>query len=468
MAEQAFDLNIEKVLEHWTVPFAIREIIANALDEQALTGTADPGIYKDSSGCWHVRDDGRGVRYEHLTQNENAEKLRHSQVIGQFGMGLKDALAVFDRRGVNVVIRSPHTTITTGRRPKEGFPDVITLHALVSPPDTYGQHGTDVMLCGAKDADIEAAKQFFLRYSGETVLEPTEYGEVLARASRTEPAHIYVKGLLVAEEPNFLFSYNITKLSAALRRSLNRERSNVGRGAYSDRVKAILIACRSTNVAEPLAEGLSGYVTGRLYDEVGWRDVALHACRALQTNEKVVFVTPWQIGQDSAQLRYAMDDGYRVVVVPDDIARSLGGLTDLNGNPLIDLGRYRDEWNDSFSFTFVDPAAMTYSERAVYSRSADIASLAHVDMTRHLPQVFISETMRLSDVGDPVLGVWEAAQHRIVIRRDQLRDLTHFAGTLLHEIGHMVSGTQDGTLDFETELSRLLGLTAAAALTSSQ
>jgi len=28
--EQAFDLNIEKVLEHWSVPFAIRELIANA------------------------------------------------------------------------------------------------------------------------------------------------------------------------------------------------------------------------------------------------------------------------------------------------------------------------------------------------------------------------------------------------------------------------------------------------------
>jgi hypothetical protein len=468
LTEQAFDLNIEKVLEHWTVPFAIREIIANALDEQALTGTADPGIYKDHTGCWHVRDGGRGVRYEHLTQNENAEKLRHQQVIGQFGMGLKDALAVFDRRGVNVVIRSPHATITTGRRPKEGFPDVITLHALVSPPDVPGQTGTDVTLCGAKDADVEAAKKFFLRYSGETVLESTEYGDVLARASQTRPAHIYVKGLLVAEEPNFLFSYNITKLSAALRRALNRERSNVGRGAYSDRVKAILIACRSTNVAAPLADGLSGYVTGRLYDEVGWRDVALHACRVLQTNQKVVFVTAWQLGQDTAQLRYAMDDGYRVVVVPEDIARSLGGLTDLNGNPLIDLGRYRDEWNDSFSFTFVDSAAMTAAERAVYSRTPDIAALALVDVSRHLPQVLISETMRLSDAGDPVLGIWEAAQHRIVIRRDQLRDLTHFSGTLLHEIGHMISGTPDGTLDFETELSRLLGLTAAAALASRQ
>jgi hypothetical protein len=37
-------------------------------------------------------------------------------------------------------------------------------------------------------------------------------------------------------------------------------------------------------------------------------------------------------------------------------------------------------------------------------------------------------------------------------------------GTLLHEIGHMTSATMDGTLDFESELSHLLGITAAAAL----
>ena len=171
---QAFDLNIEKVLEHWTVPFAIRELIANALDEQALTGTADPEIYKDGAGCWHIRDAGRGLRYEHLTQNENAEKRRHSQVIGQFGMGLKDALAVFDRRGVSVMIRSPHAVITTGRRPKEGFPDVVTLHALVSQPSDPGQVGTDITLTGVKDADVETARRFFLRYSDEKLLEATE------------------------------------------------------------------------------------------------------------------------------------------------------------------------------------------------------------------------------------------------------------------------------------------------------
>lgn len=463
VSEHAFDLNVEKVLEHWSVPFAIRELIANALDEQMITGTAEPSIYKDREGRWHVADSGRGVRYEHLTQNENAEKRRHSQVIGQFGMGLKDALAVFDRRGVGVVIQSPHATITTGRRPKEGFPDVVTLHALVASPKEPGRVGTDVELAGVTDDDMETAKSFFLRYSDERLLEATDHGDVFARAAK-QPSRIYVKGLLVAEEPNFLFSYNITKLSAALRRALNRERSNVGRTAYSDRVKAILKSCASSAVAGPLTDDLNAITHGGAHDEIAWRDVALHACQVLQTNEKVLFVSAWQMGEDTAQLRYARDDGYRIVIVPEDIAFRLGSMTDLNGNPMVNLNRYRDEWNDSFTFSFVEPAAMTSAERAVYRRTTEIGVLARVDLARRKVPVLISETMRLNDAGDPVLGVWEPIEHRIVIRRDTLQDLGKYAGTLLHEITHMDSGTHDGTLDFESELTSLLGVLAAQAL----
>ena len=401
---QAFDLNVEKVLEHWSVAFAIRELIANALDEQALTRTRDPGIFKDQNGYWHIADAGRGIRYEHLTQNENPEKRSHPDVIGQFGMRLKDALAVFDRRGVGVAIYSPHAVITTGRRPKEGFPDVVTLHALVTPPVDPQQVGSHIVLSRTTDEDVEQARRFFLRYSDERLLESTEFGDVLARPDTSKPARIYVRGLFVAEEPNFLFSYNITKLSAALRRALNRERSNVGRTAYSDRVKAILTASRSSAVATPLAEDLNAYSRGQLHDELGWRDVALHACRVLQTNEKVVFVTAWQLAEDTAQIRYAKADGYRIVVVPGDIARSLGTLTDLDGQPIVDLNRYRAEWNDSFSFTFVEPKEMTASEQAVFAWTGEIAALAHVDLNRRNVAVLVSETIRLNDTGGPGPG----------------------------------------------------------------
>ena len=42
-----FDLNIEKILENWEPHHAIREIIANALDEQIITNTKDIEIFKE-------------------------------------------------------------------------------------------------------------------------------------------------------------------------------------------------------------------------------------------------------------------------------------------------------------------------------------------------------------------------------------------------------------------------------------
>jgi hypothetical protein len=73
-----FDSNIEKILEGWEVRHAIREVIANALDEQVLAKTQDITIKADSTGNWHIRDLGRGIRYENLTQNENPEKLKNA------------------------------------------------------------------------------------------------------------------------------------------------------------------------------------------------------------------------------------------------------------------------------------------------------------------------------------------------------------------------------------------------------
>lgn len=99
-----FDLNIEKILEGWEVYHAIREIIANALDEQIITQTKEISIFQSGDGCWHIVDYGRGLNYHHLTQNENEEKLENDKLIGRFGVGLKDALATLDRHKIKVKI----------------------------------------------------------------------------------------------------------------------------------------------------------------------------------------------------------------------------------------------------------------------------------------------------------------------------------------------------------------------------
>jgi hypothetical protein len=219
-------------------PCAIREMIANALDERALTNTAPVDTARVRRGAWRIRDFGRGLHHTHLTQNESPEKIRRErEVIGRFGVGLKDALAVLDRRQVRVSVRSRHGDITLVHRPKAGFSDVTTLHARVRPPSDKRIVGTEFILDGVTDSDVETARGFFLEFSRERVLETTRVGQILGRRS-DHPARIYVKGLVVAEEPDFAFSYNVTALTQPMRRALNRERTNVGRTASPARVCA--------------------------------------------------------------------------------------------------------------------------------------------------------------------------------------------------------------------------------------
>ena len=197
-----FDLNIEKVLENWTVATALREIIANALDEQVLSNSEDIDVTFDSRGFLHIRDYGRGIKYNHLTQNENEEKLTHPHLIGKFGVGLKDALATFDRNGVQVAIVSKYGIITMGKSQKHGFNDILTLHAYIKEPHDKFFVGTDFILSGCSKKDVSEAKNMFLKFSNSEVLDSTQYGEVLEKDRHI--ADIYINGVKVATEENFL------------------------------------------------------------------------------------------------------------------------------------------------------------------------------------------------------------------------------------------------------------------------
>ena len=462
--ERRFDLNIEKILEGWETCHAVREIIANGLDEQVLTNSKDVEISKDRSGIWHIRDFGRGLKYEHLTQNENQEKLRNpTKVIGKFGVGLKDALATLNRHDINVLIRSKHGDITLGQTPKHGFPDVVTLHAVVKPPSEPDLVGTDIALGGVSDADIADAKNFFLKFSNQSVLDETSYGHILESAQGRK-SRIYVTGMLVAEEENFAFSYNITSLTAAMRKALNRERTNVGRTAYSERVKQMLLASKADAVAETLAEDLEKIEQGTNRDEVKWTDVAVHACQILNASKRVVFVTAGDLATFRDAVDHAQNDGFKIVTVPENIRSSLRGISDLKGNPVRDLGVFQAEYAQSFEFKFVSPDKLSRSEQKVFALREKIGSLIG-GFPKKVKQIKISETMRPDIMsGYTPQGLWDEATNSIIILREQLASVEQFAGTLLHEIAHAKTGYADVSRDFENALTEMLGRVAAPQL----
>ena len=450
-----FDLNIEKILEDWEMHHAIREIIANALDEQLLTKTKDVEIVKNSSS-WIIRDFGRGLKYSHLTQNENQEKLNNTNVIGKFGIGLKDALATFDRQGAIVTAKSKHGQISIEKSPKQGFGDISTLHAIIEAPIEKGFVGTEFELRGVTDEEIESAKHLFLKFSGEEVIETTRHGQIVKR--NENQGNIYINGVKVAEEENFLFSYNITKLSAPIKKTLNRERSNVGRSAYTDSVKKILLASKEQGVAEILAKDLTNINEGTAHDELTWIDVQEHSVKILNQKGKYLFITSIEAMQHPDMIDHAKNSGHEVITIPENLKAKIQGETDMTGNPIIDIGQFVENYNDSFEYNFIDQEDLTDKERSVYEHTDKILDIFGKKPNK-VKHIKISSTMRKDFFQEEeTLGCWDEKTSSIVLARKTLKLLSGYSGTLVHELIHAKTGYRDVTRDFENSLTEKIGV----------
>jgi len=449
-----FDLNIEKILEDWEMHHAIREIIANALDEQLLTKTDDAIISKKGKS-WIIRDFGRGLKYSHLTQNENPEKLSNGNVIGKFGIGLKDALATFDRRGVIVSAKSRHARISIERSPKQGFQDIQTLHAVILDPTDKNFIGTEFELKGVTGTDVGTAKKLFLKFSGEDVIETTKQGQVVKRNGKH--GNIYINGVKVSVEDNFLFSYNITKLSSPIKKALNRERSNVGRSAYAESVKKILLSSKEEEVAEILAKDLPNISRGIAHDELTWVDVQEHSVKILNLRGKYIFVTSIEAMQHPDMIDHAKDSGHEVIIIPENLKEKIQGARDLSGNPIIDIGQFVENYNDSFEFNFINPEKFSNKERMVYQFTPKILKLFG-RVPKKVKEIKISSTMRKDFYGETkTLGCWDQKTSSIVLARKTLKSLSTYSGTLIHELVHAETGYGDVTRAFESSLTEKIG-----------
>ena len=459
-----FDLNMEEVLEDWEVYHAVREIISNALDEQLMTKTANIEIVEsDMADGWHIRDFGRGIQIEHFTQNENQEKHAGPEgIIGKFGVGLKDALATLYRKGMKPVIRSAFGTYTIAMHQKEGFADIETLHVMFDDrPNTMV--GTDFFIEGIGQSDVEQAKDLFLKFNDAVVLESTKYGDVLQSDKESLPARVYINGVLASEEENFLFSYNITNLTKSMRKALNRERTNVGRSTYTERVKSILKSCSSDEVLGGLAEQIRDREKGNQCDEIRYADIAQIGIAALaERDDKVIYATSEEIMNNPNYLGDMQRDGYTIITVSEKDHDSI------SGEHARTFADYASDFNHSFEFEFIEKDELSDEEQEIFEKTSKILDL--VEWSTQRPPVRISETMRPetdASAGNLVLhdalGCYSPLMG-IIIKRSELTSLKQYASVLLHEAAHASSGATDATREFESELTEYLGRAACKGI----
>lgn len=448
-----FDLNIENVLEDWEIHHAIRELIANAIDESIITNTERIIIEKTLDGEWIIRDFGRGIDVSHFTQKENEEKTYHPNLIGRFGVGLKDALATFDRRDVHIVIDSKHGNFTLDTSKKTGFSEIETLHVIIEDPVDPRLIGTKITLSGCTDNDIEKAKSLFIDFSNKEIIDTTEYGSII-RNPKGENSSIFINGVKVSEEPDFLFSYNITNLTKQIKKQLNRERTNVGRSAYSNRVKDILVSSKSESVLEILMDEFNKD-TSDLKVELTWNEVALHAIKHLNSSANYVFGTQTEHHQLSGDLRDIVYEGRKFIVIPQRLKEKISNELDSSGNEITTITTAIRQYNDGFTYTFIDPSELSKRRRIIFQLKGLVCNYLDADFYEN--RIMISKHLHLNESNRNTTGFYDVAKDIIVIKENQLESKEEFLGTLIHELVHAKTGFDDVTRDFETQLTMVIG-----------
>ncbi|MBR5609333.1 MAG: hypothetical protein IKW63_03620 [Elusimicrobiaceae bacterium] len=404
------------------------------------------------------------MNYNHLTQNENAEKLTNGHLIGRFGVGLKDALATLYRHNIQVKIVSKHGVITLKEVTKRGFEDIITLHAQIAPSPRPDMAGTDVTLVGCTQEDMKKAQSLFLHFAQPPVLESPQYGDVLDKQGHA--GEIFINGMKVAQEENFLFSYNITSLTAQLKKALNRERTNVGRSAYTGRVKDILKQCITSTVINALVGDLNNYSYGTKHDELGWTDIALHASiKARELQPKAAFVTPTQVEQAPSLIDDMKRQGLQTIIVPDTIVEKIEdhNLGVKDGDALITAQHFVQEQTHNFTPTPISFDHLSAAEQQIHNQTNAILDLIGGKPTNVQSIQIVEHIYELDTLDADVLGLWYE-NAKILIKRSQLQSMEKYANTLLHECAHAISGQPDVNRDFELCLSKIIGTLATKLL----
>lgn len=269
------DLNIgENYLSDWEVYYAIREIIANALDEQQ---NGEIQMIPKNEDEYIIRDFGSGLEIENFIM-KGSNKATKNNVIGKFGVGLKDALGVLTDNGISVEIKTPKYWLELHMKEKSKTTKVKTLHVYVYEHNEVGFKGTEFTLKNCKREYIEQAKAEFLRFKDPkiTVVEETFYGDILKKENNK--ADIFINGMKISEDGNLTFSYNIKNISSSLKKALNRERKYVSRDAYREDIKKIISNCRKIYVLDIFEKQLKRTSNDDSYSEIKWNDVLTKVC----------------------------------------------------------------------------------------------------------------------------------------------------------------------------------------------
>lgn len=237
--ETIYDLNIgNEILEHLTIEDGIREFISNALDEHIINNiNKEVKIYKENKQ-WIIKDYGTGLKRKNFKFNINKIKSTRNDVIGMFGVGLKDGISILTCNNIEItIITNRHIFRPFIKERDDGTGKTIQIDIKRNNSIELDENcGTEIRLTGCKDSYIEKAKNKFLYFLKPLYLYENGENKIFHLPDKQ---YIYINGVEVYENSKFHFSYNIES-NNEIKKLFNRDRKYLDRYILKDYIKNIL------------------------------------------------------------------------------------------------------------------------------------------------------------------------------------------------------------------------------------
>jgi hypothetical protein len=443
----------------WTVRDALREIIANALDEDARAHVA----WDDTRQALTVEDQGAGVPRRGLVlgvsvDNRTGERKSDDQ-IGVFGEGLKIGALVMVRNQIPMRVETVGYTFTPTLVHDPNLDcEVLALDF----ENTDRATGTRAVIHCTHEQAQDAMSLF--RHLTVPDYQPPEFpGEIIVSDDGT-PApggNVYIGGLLVSTGQPLKFSYD---LSLDHKRAQNRDRTVISGPQLHAACRDILSWTDNEHVIETWLEAM---LAGQLSDcerafTIAHPDVqaAFTAVGERMFSGRIVC---FSAAPDDAEASMdARDRGYEILT-PQNIPTST--FTEVMRAVGIPAARNLFQRPRQTITAWVRRSQLTAAETRTLDTAVDLirrafghAAVDRVDAYENTRYEFADEDLHFG-------GFYQSGDGRIGVQRRNLQSLFSTIEVLLHEtahrIRHRVQGEpdfQDRTRGFESTLTHMMAV----------
>lgn len=403
----------ENNLKHWGELHAVKELLQNSVFAKTILGD-DISIKHDGEYAI-IHNTPSGFSKGKLLIGES-EQSDVAGAPGQYGEGMKVAMAVARRCGISCRVDTNGFTVIPELEPSSLDPDVKSLVFYIS--DNKNTDGTTFTIGCSKEV-LEEAKTYFAVLQGLDI-ERTKKANIME-----DFKGIYANGVKITETPA-LFGYNFTNTEL-----INRDRSTVDMDKLRSDTRQLLSRiddeATATKVLKSIMkdDGLLESQAGLQYPEN--RTVWQSAVRKLYGN-KIALAT----GTDSdTKARY------KKFTVITGVPRAWRFFFETG------LGiRRSDELRETTVATNKHKKA-TPEENKNLGWAKRLIKMYYADYGK----VKVSEEL-VDGFNNPCVGLYDHATDVIWLKRSILKDKEELFTTLLHEVIHKVTGASDNTEEF--------------------